>query len=88
MNNAGFMMVVALAHDIAADFDKSNLMPLFQFFEDLLSPVIWYANSVYFIQIKHIYRLAFNAVVMILSFAMMSVLRIYVFSLGFYLALF
>ena len=48
-------MLDSLAHDIAADFDKSKLMPLFHFFEDLLSPVIWYANSVYFIQIKHTY---------------------------------
>ena len=87
MINVGFIMVSTIAHDLAAMFDKRRFMPLFQFFEDLLSAYIWYANSRYFIKIPHLHRLVFNSVIIIASYILMAILIIHVFDFGFYLTL-
>ena len=87
MTNVGFIMVSTIAHDLAAMFNKRRFMPLFQFFEDLLSAYIWYANSRYFIKIPHLHRLVFNSVIIIASYILMAILIIHVFDFGFYLTL-
>ena len=53
INDAGSVMVMAIAHDLAADFGKVHLMPLFQIFEHSFCILIWFANSRYFIKLKH-----------------------------------
>ena len=87
MTNIGFVMVSTIAHDLAALFGKRRFMPLFQFFEDLLSAYIWYANSRYLIKIPHIYRLVCNSTIIIASYILMAILITHVFDLGFYLTL-
>ena len=64
MNNLGYVMVSAAAHDLAAIFHKRRLMPMFQLFLDSFTAVIWYANSRYFIKIQHRHRLTFNSILM------------------------
>ena len=88
INNTGIVMITTIAHDLSADFDKKQLMPLFQFFENVFSVYVWFASSRYFIKVKHINRLIFNSLVMMLSYGLLGILIIYKFKFGFYLSLF
>ena len=81
-------MITTIAHDLSADFDKKQLMPLFQFFENVFSVYVWFASSRYFIKVKHINRLIFNSLVMMISYGLLGILIIYKFKFGFYLSLF
>ena len=88
INNTGIVMITTIAHDLSADFDKKQLMPLFQFFENVFSVYVWFASSRYFIKVKHINRLIFNSLIMMISYGLLGILIIYKFKFGFYLSLF
>ena len=88
VTNIGVNMIIALAHDLADIFDKKHLIGLFMFFENVFSIYVWYANSTYFIKIKHQYRLVFNSILMFISYIMIAVVILFNVKFGFYLSLF
>ena len=88
INDAGSVMVMTIAHNLAADFSKQHMMPLFQIFEHSFCTLIWFANSRYFINLKHIHRLIFNSILMLTSYMLMAIFIIKKTETSFYLCLF
>lgn len=83
----GFVMVGSAAEDLAVTFNKETFMPMFQLSEIVFASVVQFLNSWLFINIKHIYRLTFNAFYMLTAYLLITAVTIWEFEAGFWIAL-
>ena len=68
VNNTGYVMIGTASHDLAEQFDKKNLMPMFGLWEILFSGFVKFINSKYLIKVKHVYRLGINSCIMVCAY--------------------
>lgn len=83
----GFVMVGSAAESLAVSFDQEPLMPMFQLSEILFASMIQFVNSWLLINISHVKRLTFNAFYMMAAYLLITVVTIWKFEAGFWLAL-
>lgn len=88
VTNTGLVMVGSAAEGLAATFHKESLMPMFQLSEILFASLIQFINCWLLININHVTRLTFNAFYMLSAYLLITVVTIWEFEAGFWIALF
>jgi hypothetical protein len=87
VTNTGMVMVGSAAEDLAKTFNQETLMPLFQLSEIVFASLVQFLNSWLLINIKHIHRLTFNSFYMLAAYLLITVVTIWQFEAGFWIAL-
>jgi battenin len=87
VTNLGYVMVGSAAQDLAKEFGKENLMPMFQLCLIICGAGTKFINSKFLMDIPHKYRIYFNVGLQIASYALISFVTIVIFEAGFWLAL-
>ena len=87
VTNTGLVMVGSSAEDLAVTFHKETFMPMFQLSEILFASFVQFLNCWLLINVKHVTRLTCNAFYMLSAYLLITVVTIWKFEAGFWLAL-